>query len=111
MSKKCTTSSIQHVTNGTSAVQGLTTKLSAFGNTFLEGIVIAAPLTPILVLLPLHKTRAILHAQELEKNLDNRKLVVLICIFQLDVNTANTYIVIKCLGLCKAWIEDILPAM
>jgi hypothetical protein len=53
--KKCATSS-------TSAVQGLTTELSTFSDTFLEGIAMAAPPTPMLAPLPLCKIRAILHA-------------------------------------------------
>jgi hypothetical protein len=101
----------KRATSSTSAVQGLTAKLSVFGDTFLEGIVMAAPPTPTLAPSPLHKIRAILRAQELEEDLDDGKLAVLIHIFQLDVNAADAYMVIKCPGLRKAWIEDTLPAM
>jgi len=111
VSKKCATSGIQHVTNGTSAVQGLTTELSTFSDTFLEGIAMAAPQTSTLAPSSLRKTRAILCAQELEEDLDDGKLAALIHIFQSDVNAADAYMVIKRPGLCKAWIKDTLPVM
>ncbi len=31
------------------------------------------------------------------------------CIFQSDVNAADVYMVINRAGLCKVWIEDMLP--
>ena len=102
VSKKCAIS-------GASAVHGLTAELSAFGDTFLEGIAMAVPQTSTLAPSPLHKTKAILRAQELEEDLDDGKLAALIRIFQSDVNAADAYMVIKCLGLRKAWIEDTLP--
>jgi hypothetical protein len=101
----------KYAISSTSAVQGLTAKLSAFGDTFFEGIAMAVPLTSMLAPLPFCKTRSILHAQELKEDLDDGKLVALIHIFQLDVNAADAYMVIKCPGLRKAWIKDILPAM
>ena len=99
------------MTNGASALQGLSADLNTFSETFLEGIALAAPPTTALVPLPLCKTRAILHAQELEEDLDDGKLAALICIFQSDVNAADAYMVIKRPGLHKAWIDDTLPAM
>jgi hypothetical protein len=111
VSKKRATSGIQRVTNGAGAVQGLTAELSAFGDTFLEGIAMAAPQTSTLAPLLLRKTRAILRAQELEEDLDDGKLAALIRIFQSDVNAADAYMVIKRPGLRKAWIEDTLPTI
>jgi hypothetical protein len=111
VSKKRATGSVQPVANGTSAVQGLTAELSAFGETFLEGIAMAAPPTSTLAPSPLRKTRAILRAQELEEDLDDGKLAALIRIFQLDVNAADAYMVIKRPGLRRAWIEDTLVTL
>jgi hypothetical protein len=107
--KSCHTTSTQCGTNGAGALQGLSAELNAFSETFLEGIALAAPPTTALVPSPLRKTRAILYAQELEE--DDGKLAALIHIFQSDVNAANAYMVIKHPGLCKAWIDDTLPAM
>ena len=95
--------------SGASAVHGLTAELSAFGDTFLEGIAMAVPQTSTLAPSPLCKTKAILRAQELEEDLDDGRLAALIHIFQSDVNAADAYMVIKHLGLRKAWIEDTLP--
>jgi len=93
------------------ALQGLTAELNSFGNTFLEGITLAAPAPSVLAPSPLRKTRAITCAQELEVDLDDGKLAALICIFQSDVNAADAYMVINRAGLRKAWIEDTLPIM
>lgn len=103
------TVSKKRATSSASAVHGLTAELSAFGDTFLEGIAMAVPQTPALAPSPLRKTKAILRAQELEEDLDDGKLAALIRIFQSDVNAADAYMVIKRPGLRKAWIEDTLP--
>lgn len=108
-----TTSTIQKKTqrdvSSAGALQGLTTELSSFGDTFLEGIALAAPVPSTLAPSPVRKTRAITHAQELEVDLDDKKLVALIRIFQSDVNAADAYMVINMAGLRKSWIEDTLP--
>jgi hypothetical protein len=93
------TSTIKYATNGANALPGLTAELNAFGETFHEGIALAAPPTMALVPSPLCKTRAIHHAQDLEEYLDDGK------------PAADAYKVIKHPGLCKAWIDDTLPAM
>jgi hypothetical protein len=49
MTSVTSTVSKKHATSSISAVQGLTAELSVFGDTFLEGIVMAAPPTPMLV--------------------------------------------------------------
>jgi hypothetical protein len=105
------TSSTQRASSGAGALQGLTAELNAFGDTFLEGIALAAPPTTALAPSPLRKTRAILRAQELEEDLEDGKLAALIRIFQSDVNAADAYMVIKRPGLRKAWIDNTLPAM
>jgi hypothetical protein len=93
------------------ALQGLTAELNTFGDTFLEGIALAAPAPSALAPSPVRKTRAITRAQELEVDLDDGKLAALIRIFQSDVNAADAYMVIKRAGLHKAWIEDTLPVI
>ena len=93
------------------ALQGLTAELNSFGDTFLEGVALAAPMPSTLAPSPLRKTRAITRAQELEVDLDDGKLAALIRIFQSDVNAADAYMVINRAGLRKAWIENTLPIL
>ena len=82
-----------------------------FGDIFLKGISLAVPASNPLAPSPLYKTMAILDVQELEEDLEDVKLAALICIFQADANAADVYMVIKCLRLCKACVEDMLPGL
>ena len=77
------------------ALVGLRSELAMFGGTFLKGTSsMAAPL-PMIAPSPSRKLKVIQHAQELELDLDDERLVLLICIFQVDVNAADAYKVLK----------------
>ena len=49
-------------------------------------------------------------AQELETDLDDKRLVALIGLFQTDVSAADAYLVLKRDGLRKVWVESKLSA-
>ena len=43
--------------------------------------------------------------------MDDEHLVALIGLFQTDVSAANVYLVLKCDGLQKVWVESKLSAL
>ena len=67
-----------HDVGSVGAIRGLSADLNSFGDTFLEGITWATAAPSTLAPSPVHKTRAITHAQELEVDLDDGKLAALI---------------------------------
>ena len=73
------------------ALMGLCSELAMFGGTFLEGTSSLAAPPPVIAPTPSQKTKAIQQAQELELDLDDERLVLLIQIFQTDVNAADAY--------------------
>ena len=99
------------VISNAEALAGLHSELTVFGGTFLEGASSMAPPPPMIAPSPSRKTKAIQRAQELEVDLDDKKLVSLIRIFQADVNAADAYMVLEREGVRKLWIESTLSAL
>ena len=93
------------------AITGLRSELALFNGTFLEGTSSMAPLPPAIAPSPARKMKAIQRAQELEVDLNDEKLVSLIQIFQVDVNAADAYMVLKREGVRKMWIKSTLDAL
>ena len=93
------------------ALAGLRSQLAMFGKTFLEGTSSLAAPTSVIAPSPTHKTMAIQRAQELELDLDDEKLVSLICIFQADMNDADAYLILKREGVWKRWIKSTLSTL
>jgi len=60
---------------------------------------------------PERKTMAMEHAQELENDLDDARLVALIGLFQIDVSAADAYLVLKRDSIHKVWVKTKLASI
>jgi len=87
------------------ALNGMVEKLDDFTDVFREAMTGKKSNVVPVELTPTRKTQAMERAQTLETSISDKRIVCLIDLFQNDVTVADAYLVIKCEGVRKKWVE------